>query len=51
MTKKEELEEIGEDTDDILEDTSSIDKKITWLIVLWIIDKMIILAMLLLLGR
>ena len=41
MKKKEnnEIIEISEDTDEILEDTSSIDKKTTWLIYLWILDK------------
>ena len=33
------FDDIAEDTDEILEDTTSIDKKTTWLIYLWIFDK------------
>ena len=44
-------EEIAEDTDEILEDTSSIDKKTTWLIALWIIDKIIMAALIIILGN
>ena len=45
------IEDVAEDTDEILEDTSSIDKKTTWLIVLWIIDKIIMAMLILFLGR
>jgi len=58
MTKKNEfpienghIEDISEDTDEILEDTSSIDKKTTYLIILWIIDKIIMALLILFLGR
>ena len=47
----EEINDIGDDTDEILEDTSSIDKKTTWLIALWIIDKIIMALLIILLGR
>jgi len=47
MTEEEEfiicanghIEGVAEDTDEILEDTSAIDKKTTLLIYLWIVDK------------
>jgi len=45
------IEDISEDTDEILEDTSSIDKKTTWLIALWIIDKIIMALLIVFLGR
>ncbi len=45
------IEDVAEDTDEILEDTSSIDKKTTWLIILWIIDKVIMALLILMLGK
>ena len=47
-----DMDDIGEATEDIAEDvehtketTSSIDKKTSWLIALWMIDKVILVAM------
>ena len=51
MSKKKTngFDDLAEDTDEILEDTSSIDKKTTCLIILWIIDKIIMALLILLL--
>jgi len=54
MAKSKEengIDDIAEDTDEILEDTSSIDRKTTYLIILWIIDKIIMALLILILGR
>jgi len=53
MNKKEEngIDEIAEDTGEIQETTSSIDKKTSWLIALWIIDKVIMAILILWLGK
>jgi len=47
----EDIGDISDDTDEILEDTSSIDKKTTLLIVLWVIDKIIMALLIILLGK
>lgn len=53
MNKQENgiIEDVSEDTDEILEDTTSIDRKTSWLIILWIIDKIIMALLILLLGK
>lgn len=50
MKQDKVITEIANESDEILEDTSSIDKKTTWLIFLWIIDKIIMAALIVLLG-
>jgi len=51
MTEENGIDDIAIDTDEILEDTSSIDRKTTLLIILWIIDKLIMAGLIILLGR
>ena len=46
-----ELEDIGDDVDDVLEDTSAIDRKTSILIALWIADKVIMALLIIWLGR
>lgn len=43
--KKDDIECISEDTDEILEDTQSINRNVWILIGLWIMDKIVILGM------
>jgi len=46
-----QIEEISVDVDDIVEDTASIDKKTSWLIALWIVDKIIMAILIITFGR
>ena len=46
MKKPNGIDDIADDTDEILEDTSAIDKKTTYLIYLWILDKIVMFTIL-----